>query len=142
LLSLTTQCKIEAFPALSNKSTEGGFAMKKLGMAAVLFGLLFSLSCSSTPPGTDKVSDLLASGNSRFGQTVTVVGTAETRTQFSSEKLFKVFDGSKYIWVERNEETEEPPQGIKVRVVGTFQEKDFKVLGKQKCIEAKSVSME
>jgi hypothetical protein len=116
--------------------------MKELSTVVLLIGLLLSLSCSSTPPGTDKISDLLDSGTSRFGQTVTLVGTAETKTGFSSEKLFKLFDGSKSIWVERNEETEEPPQGIKVRVVGTFQEKDFNVLGKQKCIVAKSVSME
>jgi hypothetical protein len=116
--------------------------MKKVGTAAFLIWLLLSFGCSSTPPGTDKISDLQANGASRLGQNVTVVGTAETKTGFSSMKMFKLFDGSKSIWVLRNDESEEPPQGIKVRVVGTLQQKDFNVIGKAIYIDAKSVSME
>ena len=116
--------------------------MKKLGTAVFLIWLLLSLGCSSTPPGTDKISDLVANGASRLGQNVTAVGISETKTGFSSMMLFKLFDGSKSIWVLRNDEIPEPPQGTKVRVVGTLQQKDLNVLGKTILIEAKSVLME
>jgi hypothetical protein len=123
-------------------SNQGGSVMKKLGTAAFLIWLLLSFGCSSTPSGTDKIKDLLANGASRLGQNVTVVGMAETRTGFSSMKMFKLFDGSVSIWVLRNDETEEPPEGQKVRVIGTLQQQDFKAIGKAFCIEAKSVLME
>ena len=116
--------------------------MKKMVTAAFLIWLLLSLGCSSTPSGTDKISDLQANAAARLGQNVTVVGTAETKTGFSSMKMFKLFDGGKSIWVLRNDETEEPPQGIKVRVVGTLQQQDFKAIGNAMYIDAKSVSME
>jgi hypothetical protein len=116
--------------------------MKKLGTAAFLIWLLLSFGCSSTPPGTDKISDLQVNATSHLGQNVTVVGMAETKTGFSAMKMFKLFDGSKFIWVVRNDETEEPMQGIKVRVIGTLQQKDFSALGKAIYIEAKSVLVE
>jgi hypothetical protein len=123
-------------------SNHGGSVMKKLGIALFLIWLLLSFGCSSTPSGTDKISDLVTNGASRLGQSVTAVGIAETKTQFSSEKMFKLFDGGKSIWIQRNGETEEPPQGIKVRVVGTLQQQEFKALGKIIYIDAKSVLME
>ena len=116
--------------------------MKKIGAIAFLLWLLLSFGCSSTPPGTDKISDLQANAASRLGQNVTVVGIAETKTNFSSMNLFKVFEGGKSIWVQRSEETEEPPQGYKIRVVGTLQEKEVNALGKILCIDAQSVLME
>ncbi len=116
--------------------------MKKLGTAAFLLWLLLSFGCSSTPSGTDKISDLLANGASRLGQNVTVVGMAETKTGYSSMKMFRLFSDSTSIWVLRNDETEEPPQGYKVRVVGTLQQKEVNALGKIICIDAKNVSME
>jgi hypothetical protein len=116
--------------------------MNKLFTAAFLFALLFLFGCSSTPSGTDKIGDILDKGASAVGKNVIVVGTAETKTGFSSEKLFRLYDGSKYIWIMRSDEIEEPPQGVKIRVSGTVQQKEFNVLGKVFYIGARQVEME
>jgi hypothetical protein len=116
--------------------------MKKLVATAFLLGLLFSLGCSSTPSGTNKLTDVIENAASRVGQKVVVVGTSETKTGFSSERLFQVFDGTKFLWVMRNEEIEEPPQATKIRVEGTLQQKKFNIIGEVYYIDATSVSME
>jgi hypothetical protein len=73
---------------------------------------------------------------------VVVVGMADTRTPLSSFRMFRLYNGNQYIWVARPESTEEPPQGIKVRVFGTLQEKEFTVIGKAFYIQATKVAME
>jgi hypothetical protein len=118
--------------------------MKKLFAAAFLLGLLFLSGCSSTPSGTDKLGDVVDNAASRLGQKVIVVGSAETKTGLSTERLFKIFNekGTQSIWVMRNEETEEPPEAAKVRVEGTLQQKEFHIIGKVFYIDATSVVME
>ncbi len=116
--------------------------MKKLVAAAFLLGLLFLAGCSSTPSGADNLIDVIENAASRVGQKVVVVGTSETKTGFSSEGLFQLFVGTKSIWVQRNEEIEEPPQATKIRVEGTLQKKTFNIVGEVYYIDATSVSME
>ncbi len=117
--------------------------MKKLSTAVVLgLWLLFSLSCSSTPSGTTSISDIQKTAAERLGQNVVVVGMADNRTPLSSFRMFKLYDDSKYLWVERAESVEEPPQGIKVRVYGTLRQKEFNVIGKVYYIESNKVAME
>jgi hypothetical protein len=117
--------------------------MKKL-FAAIIVGvaLLLSFGCSSTPAGTIAVSELQKTAASRLGQEVVVVGMAETKTPLSSFRMFKLFKGSDYIWVTIPEGTEEPPQGIDVRVTGTLQQKEFELIGKAYFIEATKIRME
>jgi hypothetical protein len=131
-------------PALALKSIKYKEAvMKKLSTAVILgLWLLISLGCSSTPPGTISVADLQKTAAERIGQEVVVVGMADTRTPLSSFRMFRLYNGNQYIWVARPESTEEPPQGIKVRVFGTLQEKEFTVIGKAFYIQATKVAME
>jgi hypothetical protein len=118
-------------------------AMKKLSTGALPFlWLLFSLGCSSIPQGTHKIEDIMANASERLGQEVIVVGTAEMRTSMATFGLFKVYQKSDYIWVTLPEGTEDPPQGIKIRVTGTLQEKEFNIIGKVFYIEATKVLME
>ncbi len=117
--------------------------MKRLSTAVFLgLWLLFFLSCSSTPPGTISIGDIQKNAAERIGQNVVVVGLADTRTGYSSFRLFKISEGSKYLWVQLPEGAEEPPQGIKVRIFGTLQQKEFNVLGKIFYIESTKVAME
>ncbi len=115
--------------------------MKKL-CAAAIFGLwlLFSIGCSSTPPGTISVND--AQKPERLGQNVVVVGMAETKTSMSTFRMFQLFNDQKAIWVELPPSKEMPPQGVNVRVSGTLQQKDYNVIGKVYCIQASEVKME
>jgi hypothetical protein len=115
--------------------------MKKLCTAAVLgLWLLFSIGCSSTPPGTISVTDVQKP--ERVGQDVVVVGMAETKTSLSSFKMFQLFNGQKYVWVELQPSMEMPPQGMNVRVYGSLQQKSYNVIGKVYCIQATKVAME
>ena len=117
--------------------------MKKLSPAVLLGAwLLVSLGCSSTPPGTISIGDIQKNAQERLGQNVVVVGMADTRTPLSSFRMFKLYDGSRYIWVKRSESVEEPPQGINVRVFGTLQQKEFNVIGKVFYIDSNKVAME
>jgi hypothetical protein len=111
---------------------------------AVLLGLwlLFSIGCSSTPAGTEKIKDLLKDPESILGKEVVSVGLAETKTPLSSFRMFKLYDGSKYIWVKYPTTVEEPPQGIKVRVYGNLLQGEFNVIGKVYYLEASKVAME
>jgi len=117
--------------------------MKKI-MAAALIGLwlLFSIGCSSTPAGTEKVANLLKDPESILGKEVVTVGIAETKTPLTTFHMFKLFDGSSFIWVKYPETVEEPPQGIKVRVFGNLLQGEFTVIGKVYYIEASKVAME
>jgi hypothetical protein len=117
--------------------------MKKL-FAAVSLGvwLLFSIGCSSTPAGTEKVADLLKDPESILGKEVVSVGLAETKTSLSSFRMFKLFDGGSFIWVKYPGTVEEPPQGIKVRVYGNLLQGEFNIIGKIYYIEASKVAME
>jgi hypothetical protein len=115
--------------------------MKDLCAATVLcLWLLFSIGCSSTPSGTISVTDVQKP--ERLGQDVVVVGMAETKTNMSTFRMFQLFNGQKSVWVELPPSTEMPPQGYKVRVSGTLQQKEYNVIGKVYCIQAKMVKME
>ncbi len=117
--------------------------MKKL-YAATIIGivLLLSFGCSSTPSGTIAISELNQAAASKLGQDVVVIGEAETKTQLSSFKMFKIFKGSDYIWVTIPDGAEEPPQAVKVRVSGKLQQKEFNLVGKIYYIEAAKIRME
>jgi hypothetical protein len=117
--------------------------MKKI-CTAVLLGLwlLFSIGCSSTPSGTEKIANLLKDPESILGKEVVCVGLAETKTSLSSFRMFKLFDGGSFIWVKFPESVEEPPQGYKVRVHGMLLQGEFNIIGKTYYIEANKISME
>ncbi len=117
--------------------------MKKF-LAAVLIGLwlLFSISCSSTPAGTEKIANLLKDPESILGKEVVTVGTAETKTALSTMRMFRLYDDGTYIWVKYPQTVEEPPQGIQVRVFGNLLQGEFTVIGKVYYIEASKVAME
>lgn len=118
--------------------------MKKLA-AAVLLGLylLISLGCSSAPSGTVAIKDLQKTITQQVGQNVVVVGMADTRTPLSSFKMFKLYKGTDFVWASLPEGTEEPPQGINVRVSGTIQQKEFSGgIGQLFFIESAKIEME
>jgi hypothetical protein len=118
-------------------------AMKKI-FTAVFIGLwlLLFIGCSSTPPGTDKIADLNKKGADKIGSNVVVVGIAETKTPLGSFKMFKIYDGGDFVWVKYPDTVEEPPQGIKVRVFGSWQKGDFTIIGKVFYVDANKVAME
>jgi hypothetical protein len=117
--------------------------MKKV-YAAIFLGLwlLISLGCSSTPPGTISIEDIQKNAQERLGQNVVVVGKTEVRTQLSSYKMFQLYSGDKNIWFSQPADTEEPPQGTKVRVTGTLKEAEYSITGKIIYIEATKLVME
>jgi hypothetical protein len=117
--------------------------MKKL-LTAVIVGslLVFLISCSSTPSGTEKIKDLLKNPEEILGKEVVSVGLAETKTSLSSFRMFKLYDGGDFIWVKFPDTVEEPPQGVKVRVSGNLLEGTFNIIGKVYYIEASKVAME
>jgi hypothetical protein len=117
--------------------------MKKLSTSVFLaLWLLLSLGCSSTPSGTISIDDIQKNAAERLGQDVVVVGFVDTRTPLSSFRMFKLYNGSKYLWVTLPESAEEPPQGVTVRVFGTLQQKEFNIIGKVFYIESTKVAME
>ena len=117
--------------------------MKKFITTAFIgLWLLSSLGCSSIPSGTVAIKDLLADPESQLGVEVVLVGTAETRTEMSSFGMFKLYQDNASVWVTLPEDTEEPPQGIKVRVYGILQQKEFTVIGEVYYILATRVAME
>ena len=117
--------------------------MKKI-FAAVLLGLLLliSISCSSTPAGTDKLKDIANNPAEKLNKNVVVVGLAETKTPLSSLRMFKIYDGGDFLWVKYPDTVEEPPQGLNVRVFGTIQQGQFNLIGKVYYIDATKVAME
>jgi hypothetical protein len=119
-------------------------AMKKFITTAFLgLWLLSSFGCSSIPSGTVAIKDLMADPEEQLGVEVVLVGTAEIRTEMSSFGMFKLYQGNDFIWVTLPEDdTEEPPQGIKVRVSGILQQKEFTVIGEVYYILATKVAME
>jgi len=117
--------------------------MKKIFAAACIgILLLLSISCSSVPSGTERIDELQKNAASRLGQSVVVVGMAETKTPMSSFKMFKLYQDEKNVWVKLPEGSEEPPQGVTVRVTGPLQQKEFNLIGKVYYIEANTVKME
>jgi len=117
--------------------------MKKIFAAVFLIVcLLISIGCSTTPAGTEKISDLLKDPESILGKEVVSVGLTETKTPLSSFHMFKLYDGGAFIWVKYPDTAEEPPQGIKVRVYGNLLQGEFNVIGKVYYIEASKVAME
>ena len=117
--------------------------MKKFFTAAVLgLWLLSSLGCSSIPTGTVAIKDIMAIPEEQLGVEIILVGMAETRTEMSSFGMFKLYQDSNSVWVLLPEDTEEPPQGIKVRVSGILQQKKFTVIGEVYYILATKVAME
>lgn len=117
--------------------------MKKLSTAVLLgLWLLISLGCSSTPSGTIAVEDLKKNMAEKIGQNVVVVAPTDVRTELSSFKMFKLYEGNSYVWASIPDGAEEPPQGYKVRVTGVVQQKEFPAVGKIYFIESTSVIME
>ena len=118
--------------------------MKKLCVAVFLgVCLLFTLGCSSTPPGTNKIGDLVKKGSEMIGQNVVVIGTSEIRTPMSSFNMFRVYDGGDNMWVAFPDTVSMPPQGVKIRVTGALQKKKFTGMSEEQLyIEATSVNME
>ncbi len=117
--------------------------MKQSCTAVLLvLSLLLISGCSSIPSGTDAIRDLQKKGAEAIGQNVIVVGMADTKTPLSSFRVIKVYQGQEFIWVVLPEGAEEPPQGLNVRVTGAIQEREFPVVGKALCIEAKKIMME
>lgn len=117
--------------------------MKRIYTAVILgLWLLASIGCSSIPSGTDKIEDLNKNAVSMLGKDVECVGLSETKTTLSSFRMFKISQGRNWIWVKYPEGAEEPPQGIKVRVFGQFQESEFNIIGKAYFIQATKVSLE
>jgi len=118
-------------------------AMKKFFTAAVLgLWLLSSLGCSSIPEGTVAIKDLMANPEDQMGVEIVVVGMADVRTEMSSFGMFKLYQDNDMIWVLMPEDTEEPPQGIDVRVSGVLQQKEFTVIGEVYYILATKIAME
>ncbi len=117
--------------------------MKKVCAAAFVgLFLLLSISCSSVPSGTEKITDLQKNAASKVGQNVTVVGMADNRGSMSSFRLFKLYQNNNFIWARIPEGKEEPPQGFNVRVIGPLQQKEFNVIGKVYYIESTELKME
>jgi len=117
--------------------------MKKFFTTAFLgLWLLSSLGCSSIPEGTVSIRDLMANPEEQLGLEIELVGMAEIRTQMSSFSMFKLYQDNDSVWVLLPEDTEEPPQGIKVRVSGILQQKEFTVIGEVYYMLATKVAME
>ena len=117
--------------------------MKKLSVAIFLgLWLLISLGCSSAPSGTIAVEDLKKDMAAQLGQNVVVVALTDVRTELTSFKMFKLYEGNSFVWVSLPEGAEEPPQGYKVRVTGVVQQKEFPAVGKIYFIESTKVVME
>ncbi len=100
------------------------------------------IGCSSTPPGTDKLKDLVNNPAEKLGKDVVVVGLADTKTPLASFKMFRLFDDGNSMWIRYPEGVEEPPQGINVRVFGKLQQETFNVIGKVYFIDATKIAME
>lgn len=117
--------------------------MNKICAAAFIsLLLLLSISCSSIPSGTERISELQKNAASKLGQEVVVVGMAETKTPLSSFKMFKVYQDNDFIWASVPEGKDEPPQGFNVRVSGPLQEKEFNIVGKVYFIESTKMTYE
>jgi hypothetical protein len=117
--------------------------MKKLCGATIIgLWLLISFGCSSTPPGTISVKDLVKNSATQVGQHVVVVGMSEIQTSNAPPRMFRVFKSSDYLWVELPEDASEPPEGVDIRISGTLQQKEFPLLGKVYYIQADKVSLE
>ncbi len=117
--------------------------MKKACAAALVsLLLLLSISCSSIPAGTEKITELQKNAASKLGQEVVVVGMADNKTPLSSFKMFKLYQDNDFIWASIPEGTEEPPQGINVRVTGQVQKKKFDIVGEAYYIETTKLRME
>lgn len=110
----------------------------------VLIGmlLLISVSCSSVPEGTMKIADIQKDKAAHLGKEVVIVGMSETKTSMSSFKMFKIYQGSDFIWVLRGETSEEPLQGVDIRVTGTLKEGEFNLIGKVLYLEASKIRVE
>jgi hypothetical protein len=137
------QCKIGF--AITNGSIfrNKEAVMKKVCAAAlVTLLLLLSVSCSSIPAGTEKITDLQKNAASKLGKEVVVVGMADNKTPMSSFKLFKLYQESDYIWAKVPEGKEEPPQGINVRVTGPLQKQKFEIIGEIYYVDSTKLTME
>jgi len=121
--------------------------MKKLCIAVVLvigIGFLFLHGCSSTPPGTVSVADILEKESELLGQHVVVIGKAETYTSMDQYDLFYLYKEMDEVWVELPEDAiSMPPQAEKIRVEGILKRKQFTTMPDEELyIEATSVSLE
>jgi hypothetical protein len=117
--------------------------MKNIFTAVILgLWLSFSIGCSSIPSGTEKIEDLNKNAASMIGKNIVCVGLSETKTSLSSFRMFKISQGTNWFWVKYPEGTEEPIQGVKLRIFGTIQESQFNIIGKAYFIQATKVAVE
>lgn len=118
--------------------------MKKFYVAVVLcVALLLVCGCSSTPPGTVRVKDIVEKGSELLGQHVIVFGRAETNTPMKDLKLFYVYEDFDKAWVQLPQDAlAMPPQAEKIRVEGTLKKKKFMTLPEEQIyIEATVVDL-
>lgn len=119
--------------------------MKKLCVAVVLcIALLLVCGCSSTPPGTVSVKDILEKGSELLGQHVIVFGRAETNTPMKDLKLFYIYKDYDKVWVQLPPDAlSMPPQAEKIKVEGTLKKKKFTAMPEEQIyIEATVVDLE
>lgn len=119
--------------------------MRKLCIAVVLcIGLLLACGCSSAPPGTVNVKDILEKGSELLGQHVVVFGRADTKSPMKDMNLFYVYEGFDKVWVELPKDAlAMPPQAEKIRVEGTLKKKKFMTMpDEQLYIEATVVDLD
>lgn len=112
---------------------------------AFLFGIwiLITPGCSSTPPGTIPIGDLVEKEAELLDRNVVVVGIAETVSAMSSFNMFRVYNRGDYVWVVFPDTLSMPPQGEKIRVGGKLGRKKFSGISKEQLyIDATSVSLE
>jgi hypothetical protein len=118
--------------------------MKKVCIAVFLgIGLLIIQGCSSSPPGTVSIADILEKESELLDQPVVVIGRAETQTTMSKFNMFKLYKGGDSVWVEFPASATMPPQAEKVRVDGTLKRKKFSGMPEAELyVEAASVDLE
>ena len=119
--------------------------MKKLCIAVVLcVGFLLVCGCTSAPPGSLHVKDILEKESELLGQHVVVVGRADTNTSMKDLNLFYVYEEFDKVWVELPKDAlAMPPQAEKIRVEGTVKRKKFMTIpDEQLYIEATVVDLQ
>lgn len=118
--------------------------MKKFFVAVFLsVGLLVTLGCSSTPPGTLSVGEVIEKEAELLGQNIVVVGMSETSSSMAKFNMFKIYHQKDNVLVKIPEMLSMPPQREKIRVSGKLDRNKLKgVEGEALYIEATDVSLE
>ena len=118
--------------------------MKRTSAAVFLiFCLLISIGCSSTPSGTIAIGDIQKDGAKYLGKNVVVVGAADIRGSAPfAPQMFKLTNKDGSVWVSRPESAYSPDQERQVRVTGTLQQKKLNIFGEVYCIDATKIEVE